>query len=85
MRQLLTSTGYTAIEIDPVRAPMWFGTGADDAYAFILGLLGWMLEGLDENGRDQARSALRATIDAHSTTGGVGYESGTCLIRAQRT
>jgi SAM-dependent methyltransferase len=84
VRQLLTSTGYTAIEIDPQQAPMWFGTGAADAYTFILGLLGWMLEGLDENGRDRARSALRATIDAHTTSDGVVYESGTWLIRARR-
>ena len=31
---------------------MWFGSNADDAHAFVLGLMGWMLEGLDGEGRD---------------------------------
>lgn len=61
---------------------MWFGADADDAHAFALGLLGWMLEGLDEDRRAQALAALRATVTAHSTGDGVVYNSGAWLIRA---
>ena len=84
VRQLLADAGFTGIEIDPVQAPMWFGADPDDAYAFALGLLGWMLEGLDGNSRARALAALRATVTAHSTADGVLYESGAWLIRAQR-
>lgn len=84
VRQLLTGAGFTRIEIDPIQAPMWFGASNDDAYDFALGLLGWMLEGLDEDRRAQALAALRATVTAHSTANGVVYNSGTWLIHAQR-
>ena len=63
---------------------MWFGVSTDDAYTFALGLLGWMLEGLDESQRAQALSALRASVTTHSTADGVVYGSGAWLIRAQR-
>lgn len=84
VRQLLSGAGFTGIEIDPIQAPMWLGASADDAHAFALGLLGWMLEGLDADRRAQALGALRATVDAHTTAGGVVYNSGAWLIRAQR-
>jgi SAM-dependent methyltransferase len=84
VRQLLTGAGFTGIEVDPVQAPMWFGTGPADAYDFALGLLGWMLEGLDESQRSRALGALRATVTAHSTADGVVYRSGAWLIRARR-
>lgn len=84
VRQLLGGAGFTGIEIDPLQAPMWFGADAGDAYSFALGLLGWMLHGLDRGRRAQALGALRATIDAHSTAAGVVYQSGTWLIRARR-
>jgi SAM-dependent methyltransferase len=84
VRQILTTAGFTGIEIDPIQEAMWFGADADEAYAFALGLLGWMLEGIDESGRARALAALRATVTDHSTADGVVYESGTWLIRAQR-
>jgi SAM-dependent methyltransferase len=84
VRQLLGGAGFTGIEIDPVQAPMWLGASADDAHAFALGLLGWMLEGLDAGRRARALGALRATVAAHTTADGVVYRSGAWLIRAQR-
>jgi len=84
VRQLLGGAGFTRIEIDPIQAPMWFGASAGDAHAFALGLLGWMIEGLDPDRHAQALGALRATVAAHATSGGVLYRSGAWLIRAQR-
>ena len=63
---------------------MWFGRDAGDAHRLVSGLLGWMLEGLDQTGRDRALDALRATLAAHETTDGVLYESAAWLIRARR-
>lgn len=60
-----------------------FGADPGDAHKFALGLLGWMLEGLDEDRHARALAALRATVTAHTTTGGVAYNSGAWLIRAQ--
>jgi hypothetical protein len=37
------------LAIDATTAPMWFGDDADDAHRFVLGLMGWMLEGLDDD------------------------------------
>jgi hypothetical protein len=63
---------------------MWFGTGAEDAHAFVLGLLGWMLHGLDGNRRGRALDNLRATLSAHDTRRGVLYQSAAWLICAAR-
>lgn len=38
----------------------WFGTGAEDAHRFVLGLMGWMLQGLDDSGSACAADAPRA-------------------------
>ena len=84
IRQLLSGAGFTGIEIDPTQAPMWFGANADGAYAFALGLLGWMLEGLGQDRRAQALAALRATVTAHSTADGIVYRSSAWLTRARR-
>ena len=85
VRQLLTGARFTSIEINPIQAPMWFGASAGDAYTFALGLLGWMLEGLDNDQRGQALATLRATVTAHATADGVILRSAAWLIRAQRT
>jgi SAM-dependent methyltransferase len=84
VRDMLTGTGFGAVDVEDVVAPMWFGHDADDAYAFIAGLLGWMQEGLSGGQRGQALDALRATIDRHQTAGGIVYGSGAWLIQARR-
>jgi len=81
---VLAAAGFTHIEVDGLRQPMWFGNDAGDAHAFVLGLLGWMLHGLDNAGRDRALSNLHATVTAHETGHGCLYQSATWLIRATR-
>jgi hypothetical protein len=63
---------------------MVFGDDADDAFDFVLGLLGWMLDGLDDARRAGALDALRATAAAHETGEGVVYNSAAWIIRATR-
>jgi SAM-dependent methyltransferase len=84
-RTALAAAGFTHIEVDGLREPMWFGTSAEDAHRFVLGLLGWMLAGLDDDRRGQALASLRATLTAHDTGHGVLYRSATWLICATRT
>ena len=81
---VLATAGFTQIELDGLHEPMWFGTGADDAHRFVLGLLGWMLRGLDDAGRSSALDNLRATVTAHDTGHGCVYQSAAWLIRATR-
>jgi SAM-dependent methyltransferase len=85
VRAVLSAAGFSEIEFQGLSGPMWFGTGAEDAHGFVLGLLGWMLEGLDPDARDQAVENLKATLDAHTSDGGVTFESATWLITASRS
>ncbi len=81
VRAILSAAGFTDIELDGVRADMWFGADADDAYQFVLGLLGWML---DDTRSARALEALQSTIAAHETDRGVLYDSAAWIIRATR-
>ena len=65
-------------------AGVWFGNDADDAHQFALGLLGWMLEGLDAAGRARAIEALHATMAAHTTSDGVVFGSAAWIVEATR-
>jgi SAM-dependent methyltransferase len=84
VRAVLGAAGFNDIELDATSTPMWFGDDADDAYEFVLGLLGWMLDGLDDDRRAGALDSLRATVAAHETDGGVVYGSAAWIIRATR-
>lgn len=84
IRTLLTSAGFTDVELDGADCPMWFGNDADQAHRMMLGLMGWMLEGLDEDGRARASDALHDTMAAHETPDGVLFESATWITQATR-
>jgi SAM-dependent methyltransferase len=84
VRALLSTAGFADVELDGTTAGMWFGNDADDAHRFVLGLMGWMLEGLDDAGRARAIDALHATMAAHDTPDGVLFESAAWTIQATR-
>ena len=84
VRSILSSAGYEGVELDGIDAPMWFGVDADDAHRFVLGLMGWMLDGLDDDGRTRAIDDLRATMAAHASPDGVFFDSAAWLIHASR-
>jgi SAM-dependent methyltransferase len=81
---LLTTAGFTGVVLEAMTATMWFGNEADDAHRFVLGLMGWMLQGLDDAGRARAIDALHSTMAAHATDGGVLFESAAWIIQATR-
>jgi ubiquinone/menaquinone biosynthesis C-methylase UbiE len=83
-KAVLAGAGFAHIELDGLREPMWFGSDAEDAHHFVLGLMGWMLDGLDDHERGRALDNLRATVTAHDTGHGVFYQSAAWLIRARR-
>jgi SAM-dependent methyltransferase len=82
---VLNQAGYRDIELVDLRGGMWFGAEADDAHPFVLGLLGWMLDGLDDAGRTRALDDLRRNLAAHETPDGVLYDSAAWLVRAIRS
>ena len=84
VRAVLGAAGFTDIQVEPHREAMWFGDDADGAQRFVLGLLGWMLDGLDDDGKRRAVDNLAATLTAHDTGHGVLYGSATWTIQATR-
>jgi SAM-dependent methyltransferase len=84
VRSMLSAAGFIGIEVESATAGMWFGSESDDAHRFVLGLMGWMLSGLDEAGRASAIDGLRATMSAHETAEGVVFGSAAWIIRATR-
>jgi SAM-dependent methyltransferase len=81
---VLGEAGFGDVEVVGNEASMWFGTDATDASAFIVGLLGWMLEGLDDDGRASALDALHAVCAAHESDAGVTFASATWITTARR-
>jgi SAM-dependent methyltransferase len=84
VRAVLGGTGFGDVTLEPLRTGMWFGDDAEDAHRFILGQLGWMLQGLDAGTRARAEESLRSTMVAHESADGVDFDSAAWLIRAVR-
>jgi SAM-dependent methyltransferase len=84
VHDLLATAGFTDITVDGLEAPMRFGDDGDDAHRFVLGLMGWMLDGLDDAGRARAVEDLRATMHAHDTGEGVTFGSAVWTVTAVR-
>jgi SAM-dependent methyltransferase len=84
VRTVLGAAGFTDIQLEAHSEAMWFGRDADDARRFALGLLGWMLDGLDDRARRRALDDLRATLTAHDAGHAILYESATWTIQATR-
>lgn len=82
LRDLLTEAGFAQVDIAESAGPMYFGRDAGDAAAFILGLMGWMLDGADDAARRDAHARLRATCAAHEGHDGVAFASGTWVTTA---
>jgi hypothetical protein len=86
VRAVLSSAGFVDIGLEGLAAPMRFGASAGVAFDFVIGLMGWMLQGLDSAGRDRALDNLRDTIGRHETDSGeVCFESATWLVTATRS
>ena len=85
VRAVLGAAGFTDIQLEGHNKAMWLGHDAADAQRFALGLLGWMLDGLDDQGRRRAVDDLRANLTAHDTGHGVLYESAAWTIGATRS
>src|SRR5262249_31709497 len=84
IRNLLNAAGFSSLIFYELDKPMWFGSDLLDAHRFVLGLMGWMLDGLDEPDRQWALAAVKSTLAAHAGRDGVTFHSGAWLIEARR-
>lgn len=82
--RVLASAGFIDLHVDGLTAPMWWGSDPHEAREFVLGLMGWLLHGLDARATARAHERLEATLAAHATDEGVEFASAAWLIRAHR-
>ncbi|MGY1734577.1 class I SAM-dependent methyltransferase [Geodermatophilus sp. SYSU D00684] len=84
IRAVLTAAGHRQVEVEGLTEPEWWGADADEALTFVLGLAGWLLDGLDPAARDRAVADLRRRLEAHAGPGGVELGSAAWLVTARR-
>lgn len=84
VRALLQAAGFTNVELTAATETITYGRTVEEAHDFLLGLLGWMLEGQDRRRREESVEALRTLLDTHHTEDGVRFKSATWLVTARR-
>jgi len=84
VRDLLTSAGFTSVELRGLSEPMYFGRDVDDACRFVAGQFTWLTADLDDDTRARVLDGLRANLADHQTDRGVLYDSATWLVQARR-
>ena len=81
-RELLASTGFENVEIEPRSADMYLGTDADDAIEFVTGQFAPAFAKLTDQAR--AIAELRTDFAKHETSSGIRYASAAWFTSATR-
>ena len=84
VRTILETAGFADVEFRSLHEPLSFGPDPDDAFDFVSAMFAWMLNDLDQAGKDAALAALRATIAEHTGDHGVTYQSATWIIQTRK-
>ena len=84
VREIFAAAGFADVALDEVAEPVDFGSDADAATDFVLGLQGGMLEELDAATRAGAIDNLRSALAAHETPEGVLLGAATWFVTATR-
>jgi SAM-dependent methyltransferase len=84
LRTILTAAGLAEPRIVGAREPMYYGPDVAAAERFVLGIVGGMLDELDEAARAEAVARLRATLQEHLGPDGVTYRSAMWIVTASR-
>jgi SAM-dependent methyltransferase len=82
---ILAAAGFTEVSFTDVHEPVYYGPDSATAFDAVLRL--WdkdLLADLDAAAAEQARTRLRATLDAHNTDSGVYFDSRAWIITARR-
>jgi SAM-dependent methyltransferase len=83
-RALLAAAGFDAIEMAALDATMYFGRDAEEGFAVLHGLLGWMVRDLDHDAAERAFVRLRDLLREHEAPDGVAFGCAAWLITARR-
>ncbi|MDT5336320.1 MAG: hypothetical protein QOD90_1825 [Mycobacterium sp.] len=83
---ILTAAGFAEVSFTDVHEPVYYGPDGATACDAVLRLLKFedQLATLDAVAAEQARTRLRATLDAHDTGDGVYFDSRAWLVTARR-
>jgi ubiquinone/menaquinone biosynthesis C-methylase UbiE len=83
---ILTAAGFAEVSFTDVHEPVYYGPDGATAFDAVLRLLKFedQLATLDAVAAEQARTRLRATLDAHDTGDGVYFDSRAWLVTARR-
>lgn len=85
-KDILTAAGFAGVDFTDVHEPVHYGPDSATAFDAVLRL--WevrdLLATLDAPAADQARTRLRATLDAHTTADGVHFDSRAWIVTARR-
>ncbi|MEK8106325.1 class I SAM-dependent methyltransferase [Micromonospora sp. M12] len=83
---ILTAAGFADVSFTDVNKPVFYGPDSATAFDAVCRL--WepsdLLANLDAAAAEQARTRLRATLDAHDTDGGVYFDSRAWIVTARR-
>jgi SAM-dependent methyltransferase len=82
---ILAAAGFAEVSFTDVHEPVYYGPDSATALDAVLRLLkyGDLLADLDAAAAEQARTRLRATLDAHHTDGGVYFDSRAWIVTAR--
>ncbi len=81
---MVAAAGFTDVSVQGLDGGMWLGPDAGSAHDLAAGLLGFLLDGLDDDRRQDALRALRETIEAHTGPDGVRFSAATWLVTGRR-
>ncbi|HET6735682.1 class I SAM-dependent methyltransferase [Mycobacterium sp.] len=83
---ILTAAGFADVSFTDVHEPVYYGPDGAAAFDAVLHQLKFkdLLADLDAEEAEQARTRLRATLDAHTTDGGVYFDSRAWIVTARR-
>jgi SAM-dependent methyltransferase len=83
---ILTAAGFADVSFTDVHEPVYYGPDGATAFDNVFRLLKFQdqLADLDAATAEQARTRLRATLDAHDTGSGVYFDSRSWLVTARR-
>lgn len=83
---ILAAAGFTEVSFTDVHEPVYYGPDSATAFDAVLSLWEFkdLLANLDAVPAEQARTRLRATLDAHNTDDGVYFDSRAWIVTARR-
>ncbi|WP_330288575.1 class I SAM-dependent methyltransferase [Streptomyces sp. NBC_00576] len=83
---ILAAAGFAEVSFTDVHEPVYYGPDGATAFDAVLRL--WevrdLLANLEPTVAEQARTRLRTTLDAHTTTAGVHFDSHAWIVTARR-